>query len=283
MQASRPVNEARQKANKAKNETKPWIRRFGRFGYMAQGVVYGLIGVLALMAAFGSGGQTTGQSGALQSVANMPFGSVLLWVIGIGLIGYVVWEIVKCFKDPENRGSDAKGIIIRIGYFISGIIYGAIAFNAIKLAIGSGGSDGGGQQTLSAKLLSQPFGQWIIGIVGVVIIGYGLYEFISGYKKTFMSKFKTSEMNQQETKIARKAGKMGLMARGTVLAMVGYFFIQTAITANPDETKGLGGALSELAQQPYGTWLLALVALGLVLYGIYSIIRGRYEHMALGR
>ncbi|EPD51348.1 hypothetical protein HMPREF1210_01946 [Paenisporosarcina sp. HGH0030] len=263
-------------------EVKPWVRRFGRFGYMTKGVVYGMIGILAALAAFGPGGDTTGTSGALQSIAEMQFGDFVLWVIGIGLIGYIMWDFIKAFKDPENEGNDAKGLIKRTGYFISGIIYANLAFGAIKLASHTGNAEGGGEKTISAKLMEQPFGEWIVGLVGVIIIGYGLYELYSGVKEKFMDKFKTYEMNEKERKIARLSGKIGLNARGVVLSMVGFFFIRTAYTNNPEESKGLGGALAELARQPFGQLILAMVAVGLILYGIYQIIRGRYQHMNFG-
>ncbi|WP_079508901.1 DUF1206 domain-containing protein [Mesobacillus jeotgali] len=264
-------------------DMKPWVRRFGRFGYVAKGLVYGMVGVLAALAAFGPKGDTTGTSGALQSIANLPFGEVALWFIGIGLIGYILWDFIKAIKDPENEGTDAKGLVKRTGYFISGLIYANLAFGAIKLASNTGSAGGGNsEKTISAKLMEQPFGVWLVGIVGAIIIGYGLYELYSGAKEKFMSKFKTYEMNAKERKIARLSGKAGLIARGIVLSMVGFFFIRTAYTHNPDESKGLGGALTELANQPFGQVLLAIVAGGLILYGIYQIIRGRYQHMNYG-
>ena len=264
-------------------EAKPWVRRFGRFGYMAKGVVYGMIGVLAALAAFGPGGETTGTSGALQSIAELPFGELVLWIIGIGLIGYIVWDFIKAINDPENEGKGAKGLVKRTGYFISGIIYANLAFGAIKLASHTGNAGSGdSEKTISAKLLEQPFGVWLVGLIGTIIIGYGLYELYSGMKERFMEKFKTNEMNDKERKVARVSGKVGLIARGLVLSMVGFFFIRTAYTHNPEESKGLGGALSELAGQPFGQFLLALAALGLVLYGIYQVIRGRYEYMNFG-
>jgi len=264
-------------------EVKPWVRRFARFGYIAKGLVYGMVGVLAALAAFGPSGDTTGTSGALQSLAAMPFGEVALWFIGIGLIGYILWDFIKAIKDPENEGTDAKGLIKRTGYFISGLIYTNLAFGAIKLASNMGSASGGNsEKTISAKLMEQPFGVWLVGIVGAVIIGYGVYELYSGVKEKFMSKFKTYEMNNKERKIARISGKIGLISRGIVLSMVGFFFIRTAYTNNPNESKGLGGALTELANQPFGQLLLAVVAVGLILYGIYQIIKGRYQHMNFG-
>ncbi|TDL31357.1 DUF1206 domain-containing protein [Jeotgalibacillus sp. S-D1] len=264
-------------------EVKPWIRRLGRFGYMAKGSVYGLVGILALMSAAGAGGEATGTSGALTSLASKPYGEGLLWLIGLGLIGYVIWETIRAVFDPEHKGKTAKAIAIRIGYFISAVIYGGLAISAIRLAMHTGGGGGNSEQTISAKLLAQPFGQWIIGIIGLVIIGYGGYELYNGYKEKFMTKFILNDMNRHEKKVARKSGKIGLIARGIVLGMIGFFFIQTAYTANPAESKGLDGALSELAGQPYGQILLGIVAIGLILYGVFEIIRGRYARMNFGK
>lgn len=264
-------------------EVKPWMRRFARLGYWAKGIVYGMIGVLAALAAFGPSGKMTGTSGALQSIAEIPFGEVALWIIGIGLIGYILWDFIKAIKDPENEGSDAKGLIKRTGFFISGLIYSNLAFGAIKLASHTGSAGGeNSEKTISAKLMEQPFGTWIIGLIGAIIIGYGIYELYSGVKDKFMAKFKTYEMNDKEHKIARMSGKIGLISRGIVLSMVGFFFIRTAYTQNPNESKGLGGALTELASQPYGQVLLAIVAIGLILYGLYQIIRGRYQQINFG-
>jgi hypothetical protein len=264
-------------------EAKPWVRRFARFGYIAKGLVYGMVGVLAALAAFGPSGDTTGTSGALQSLAALPFGEVALWFIGIGLIGYILWDFIKAIKDPENEGTDAKGLIKRTGYFISGLIYSNLAFGAFKLASNTGSAGGeNSEQTISAKLMEQPFGIWLVGIVGAIIIGYGVYELYKGAKEKFMTQFKMYEMNDKERKIARLSGKIGLISRGIVLCMVGFFFIRTAYTNNPNESKGLGGALTELANQPFGQFLLAIVAAGLILYGVYQIIKGRYQQMNFG-
>ncbi len=275
---------ASRQAKEAKEEIKPWIRRSARVGYMAKGVVYALVGILAFMAAIGAGGgKTTGTSGMLHSVAKAPFGNILLWLIGIGLIFYIIWVFIKAIKDPKNVGTGAKGIISRIGFFVSGIIYGALAFKAMKIAMHAGSGGGGSKKTFSAKLLSHSYGPWVIGAVGVIIIGYGIYELYSGLSQSFMDKFLTGEMDDHERKIAKNSGTMGLTARGIVLSMIGFFFIQTAVTHDPDKTRGLDGALSELVQKPFGHWLLGIVAIGLILYGIYQVTRGRYEHMSFGK
>ncbi|MFG6149125.1 DUF1206 domain-containing protein [Halobacillus sp. B23F22_1] len=268
--------------NNNSEEIKPWIRRFGRFGHMMKGTVYGLVGVLSFMAAIGAGGETTGTGGMFRSLASQPFGEVLLWIIGIGLIGYLTWVIIKSIYDTSNKGRDIKGLITRTGYLVGGGIYGALALNAFQIAMHAG-SSGNSEQSISAMLLGQPFGPGLVGLLGLIIIGYGVTEFYSGATNHFLKKFNHHEMNEHERKIAKQSGKMGLISRGAVLAIIGFFFVQTAMTSNPDESKGLDGALAEVSQQPFGQWLLGIVALGFILYGIYEITRGRYERMSFGK
>lgn len=265
------------------SEAKPWVRRFGRFGYMTIGIVYGMIGILAALAAFGPRGEMTGTSGVLQSISEIPFGEIALWIIGIGLFGYILWVFILAIKDPNNVGTDVQGLIKRASYFISGVIYANLSYGAIKLASHTGNAGNSeSEKNVSIKLLEQPFGIWLVGIVGAIIIGCGVFELYSGVKEKFMSEFKTYEMNGMERNVARITGKIGLISRGTVISMIGFFFIRTAYTNNSEESKGFGGALTELASQPFGKFLLAMVAIGLILYGLHQIILGRYQRMNFG-
>lgn len=268
---------AQASTEKAKEEIKPWIRRMGRFGYMSKGVVYALVGLLTFMAAIGIGGKMTGTKGMFQSVVSVPFGEVLLWIISIGVFGYILWSFIKAIHNPHH-----KGAFSRVAYGISGIIYTALAINAIQIAFHAGSSGGNTNKTISAMLLAQPFGRYMVGTLGIIIVGYGVKEFYEGATKRFMSKFQLGEMDEHEEKVARNAGRMGLMARGVVLGMIGYFFIQTAWTTDASESKGVDGALLEIAQKPFGQWLIGIVAIGFILYGVYQMARGRYQHMSFG-
>ncbi|MGM0754036.1 MAG: DUF1206 domain-containing protein [Bacillota bacterium] len=263
------------------NDIKPWIRGFARIGYVSRGLVYMLIGALAVMAALGIGGSTSDSSGAFSAVASKPFGEVLLWILGIGLIGIVLWRLIQVVKDPEHVKNDGKSMFRRLANLISGIAYGSLTYNAFAIAMHAKSSGSGSKQTLSAKLLSQPFGQWIVGIIGLIIIGYALYEIHKAYTEKYTNKFKRHEMSEKEWELGRKTGKLGLYSRGTVFLLIGYFFIQTAITADPDKTQGLDGALSKIAQQPYGQWLLGIVAVGLFVYGVFQILKGKNRHMSI--
>ncbi len=266
----------------AMHQASPWLERVGRFGYAAKGVVYGLIGALAVQVALGTGGQTTDSQGALQRIARAPFGQVLLVAIGAGLIGYVLWRIIQALMDTENKGADAKGLATRGGYFISGLIYGGLALSAFQIAFGSSGGGGdSSSQGWTAKLMAQPFGQTLVGVVGVIVVGVGLYELYRAYNAKFREKLKLQEMSRTEETWATRLGRLGYAAHGVVLGIIGAFLVVAAIQAQPQEARGLGGALSTLAQQPWGPWLLGSVALGLVAYGIFMLVLARYRRMVI--
>ena len=266
----------------AMRQASPWLERFGRFGYAAKGVVYGLIGALAVQVAFGVGGQTTDSQGALQRIAQAPFGQVMLVAVGVGLVGYVLWRIIQAITDTENKGTDAKGIATRGGYFISGLIYAGLALSAFQIAFGSGGGGGdSSSQGRTAQLMAQPFGQWLVGIVGVIVVGVSLYELYRAYSAKFREKLKLQEMSRTEEMWATRLGRLGYAAHGLALGIIGAFIVVAAIQAQPQEARGLGGALSTLAQQPWGSWLLGIVALGLVAYGIFMLVLARYGRMVI--
>lgn len=267
-----------------------WISRIGKAGYLTKGVVYTIVGVLAVKAAVGLGGSTEGTRGAIASIANQPFGQVLLALTAFGLFTYALWRFVEAVLDPGNAGSDARGIAKRIGYFVSGVIYLGLSIWTTWILLGSrsgqgaGSSTGGGEgsrQQWTAELLSQPFGRWIVGGVGAAVIITGLFHFYSAYKARFMKHYDSGEMSAAQRKWARRIGRFGLSARSVTFLIIGGFFIQAALQYDPSEARGLGAAFQTLAGQPYGPWLMGIVAAGFVSYGIYCGLRARYSRFSL--
>lgn len=257
-----------------------WVERLARFGYAAKGTVYGIVGLLAAQAAFGTGGKTTDTQGALQTIVTQPFGKVLLGLVAIGLMGYVLWRFVQAIKDPENKGTDAKGLAQRLGYAISGLIYAGLALSAVRLVLGSGGGgNSNSTQDGTASLLAQPFGQWLVGAVGAFVIGLGFYQFYLAYSAKFRKELNLTQLSDTEQKWVMSIGRLGLAARGIVFCVIGFFLIQAGRQSDPKEARGLGEALQALAQQPYGPWILGIVAVGLVAYGIYMVIQARYRRL----
>lgn len=260
----------------------PWVEKLARLGYAARGVVYFVVGLLATQTAFGLGGKTTDNKGALQSIVTQPFGKFLLSIVAVGLIGYALWQTVKTFLDPEhsNEKLGGKQIARRIGYGISAVSYGVLAFTAIKLILGTGGnSDSNATQDWTARILSQPFGQWLVGLAGLTVIGVGLYELYNAFKAKFLEKLHLLNLTPNQRSISIALGKLGIAARGIIFIMIGAFLIQAALAFDANRAKGLGETLQTLAQQPYGAWLLGIVALGLIAYSLYSLIEARYRQL----
>ena len=264
-----------------------WIERLARFGYAAKGIVYMLVGILAFQAAFNWGGRVTGSKGAFRTIASQPFGNILLFLVAIGLLGYVVWRFVEAFRDPEHNDSGISAFGRRASYFVSGLIYGSLALFALRIVFtssgGSGSGGGGSTDQRTAELLSQPFGQWLVALVGVAIVAYGFYCFYKAYSTKFRRRLKLAQMSAKEEKWSTRIGRFGLTAKGIVSVIIGYFFIQAARASDPSQAGTTESALQTIQQQPYGAWLMGLVALGLIAYGIHLEVQARYRRISPAR
>ena len=268
-----------QHAERAARKASPWIERLARVGYVAYGVVYALVGVLAVQAAFGGGGRTASQEGALRQVLLAPLGRVLLGMIVIGLLAYAMWRLIQGILDPENEGRDAKGVARRVDHVLNGLFHAALAFSAGGLVLGSGAGAGGSPDDWTARLMAQPFGRWLVVIAGAVIVGAGLYQFYKAYKADFRDELNLGAMSGRVKTWTTRSGRLGYAARGVVFGVIGIFLVQAALQTDPDEARGLGGALNTLASQPFGPYLLGAVALGLVAYGIFMFVMARYRRI----
>lgn len=254
------------------------IASLARVGYAAKGLVYLLIGGLAAMVAFGVGGQLSGSKGAIKVIAGQPFGQFLLWATAFGLAAYALWRGIQAIFDPEGTSDDAKNIVKRLGYAVSGIAYGGLGVATVQMAMGgSGGGDT--KQTYLAKIMNLPGGQWIVGIIALIVAAVGMQQFYKGYTEKFMEILKTSEMSSTEQTWARRVGKIGLMARGVVLGIMSYFLLIAASSSRSSEVKDVGGALRSIASKNHGVIMLAIVALGVVAYAIHLFSMARYRRI----
>lgn len=278
------LNQAKQEAKQtAARAVRPWISNVGKAGYMAKGVVYFVIGILALRAAMGISSTTVNQQDALVAIARQPYGQVLLAIVMIGLLAYVVWRVVEAIFDPLNVGQKLKGIAERIGYLVSAAGYLLLTFAAYRmLKSGMAASTQGGQtQSMTASLMAKPAGQILVGLIGVIMIVVGLVQLRQAFTSKFKERYHMSRMSASTKSLTINTGRLGMAARSIVYFIIGYFFIQAAYTYNPSKASGLGGAFTALMQQPYGPYLLGAVALGLMLYGVYAFLLGRYGRFAI--
>jgi len=259
-----------------------WMIILARLGYAAKGVVYLIIGWLAVQVAIGAGGKTTDQQGALQVIAQQQFGKFLLALVIIGLVGFAIWCFLQAWFDTEGKGNNIKGIIGRLGYAITGISYAILAFGAFQLVTrtGSGSatkSTTTSTQDVTAQLLNHSWGVVAVVILGLIVIGVALYVFAKAYTAKFQRRLQLTGLSAQLRRGVIFLGRFGYAALGVVFSIIGIFLIVAAVQHNPHEAKGLDTALRTLAQQPFGPLLLGIVALGLIAYGVYSFVEARYR------
>jgi hypothetical protein len=264
-------------------EASPWIEGLGRFGYAAKGVVYLIIGGLAVQAALGHGGQMTDQQGAMSRIAEAPFGRSLLVIVAVGLLGYALWQVVRAALDTDHQGTEMKGLVWRAIHAGVAVIYTGLAITAIRMAMGVGSGQGSTEkaQGWTAWLMNQPFGVFLVGLVGVCVVANGLFQFYKAFKSDLTDDLYLTDVGAEHREWVTRIGRAGYAARGVAFVMIGGFLVAAAIHTNPGEAQGLDGALTTLAGQPFGPYLLGLVAAGLAAYGVFALVEARYRRMVI--
>ena len=258
----------------------PWSERLARLGLAARGVLFVVLGILTFRVAFGHFQAKASQQGALQELSSQPGGKVLVWIVAIGLIGYALWRFLSAAFGPlvDPVATDAKQ---RLKALAEGIGYGAVAILAVRVATGSSSSStsGGSEQKPTSTVLSWPGGQFLVGLVGLVIIGIGVFFVVDGVRADF-----TKELKITTKPVARKAvialGRFGRISQGVVFGIIGVLVMIAAVQYEPDKAKGLDGALKTLAGQPYGRWLLVFIAVGLLAYGVYGLAEAKLRRIS---
>lgn len=254
-----------------------WTDRFFRFGLICKGIVYCLIGLITVLAALGLSREEAGKEDVLKFLYDQPFGRVLLIFISLGLFGYVTLRFFQSVKDIDQKGKDADGLLSRIGYAISGLLYLGLGFYAGKLAFGYHGEDNSSRFILT-RILTFPWGAWAIGLGGIIIIGSGFYQIYRAVSGKFMKKITLVRSGLDNT--VQRAGMAGYISRGIVLILVGYLVLHAAMTSNPDGVKGTEGAF-RFIENRFGSILMGIVALGMFTYGIFMFVKARYQRIRL--
>lgn len=262
-----------------------WKDSMGRVGLVGRGVLYGVIALLALQLAFGSPTEEASSEGAIEWIAGQPFGQFLLVALTVSLFALAAWRFLDALVGDPVEGDEGSD---RVRFAAKGVVYLALAVTALSTTISnwgggtssggsSGGSGGSGQseQKATAVVLDWPMGRWIVGAVGLAVIGYAVYVFKRhSVDSKFMERLSTT------SDAVERAGRFGYAARSVVWALIGYFLVQAAITYDPEQAKGLSGALQEVADASWGPWLLGAMALGLLAFGAFCVAEARYRRAA---
>lgn len=264
-----------------KRSVAPWIIGLTRLGYGAKAVVYLSLGILAIQAALNLGGETTGSEGTLTAIANQPFGQALLFLVSVGLLGYVLWRFVQAFLDPEHRSDGWADVVRRLSYLFSGVAYSSLALTALKLALGrssSSGEQGSTPEIWVARILQQPMGRWMVGTAGACVIGVAFYYFYRAIRAKFRKRLRLHDLSQTTGKNLIRLCQFGIAARGLVFSIIGGYLIKAAIAADANEVRSTEGALEALEHSSnLGQWILIVTSAGLIAYGVYMAAQARYR------
>ena len=271
--------------NKAKRAaTNPWVEKLERFGFVIRGLIYIIIGVLALQLAVGAGGATATPTSAIALIGRQPLGKILLVIVVAGLAGYSLWGFVRAILDPLGHGTGAKGLLARAGFLFSGLSYGILLIPAVLTLLNKPSrSTAGSTAGVPAALLTGPFGKWLVVTFGLFWIAAGAGQVVIGYAAKFTRDLNTGVMSAQEIKALTWLGRIGYAARGAVFGLVGVIILQTAFAVGPKQAQGFDGALAALAHAPYGQILLGAVAIGLILFGAYSALCAKWNKIGRRR
>ncbi len=258
-----------------------WLEGLARAGLATRGVLYLVIAALAVQLARGAGDEQADKQGALRAVARQPLGRALVLIMAIGFGGYALWRFVAAIVGPDDERDPTKATLKRVGYAARGVLYAALCVSAVHLLVSSGGTSGSdnAQSDWTARVLNWPAGPWLVGAVGVAIIGGGFYIGWRGLSRKFRKRLKTAEMSPAKRRWIIGFGAVGMVARMIVFSMIGVFLVNAAFQHDPNQAVGIDGALKRLVARPYGPALLVVTALGLAAYGVYSLGEARFRRV----
>lgn len=260
----------------APSGTREVLGRLARWGLVARGVVYGVIGILSIGLAAGAGGRTESQTGALKTIARQPLGTVALVAVAIGLAGYATWRLLEGIRGLHAGERASLGH--RASALGSGVAYAALCAIAVLILTGSHPSGGGAHQA-TAGVLGWPGGPVYVAIGGGLLLGAGLYQGYKGIARTFLKDSRTERMSPDTRSAFTALGVAGYLARGFTFLLVGYGLLKAALDYSPKSAVGLDGGLQELVRASYGPILLGAVAAGFICFALYSIADARYHRV----
>lgn len=236
---------------------------FTRIGFAARGILYLIIAWLLI-----SAGRAADLQGALEHVASGET-RPLLYAMVAGFVAYGLWRLADAALDSEGHGDDSKGKAMRAAAAASGIIYLGLAYQGYRLADGSGGGSGGGTQQQAGNVLQLPGGSILLGILAAILFGAGVWQLVKAAKATFLKHLDGEASNKPWV---RTFGTLGYGSRGIIFMVTGFFLAQAAMKGRASEAGGMEQALEWLASP-----VNMIVAAGLALFGIFSIVEARHR------
>ncbi len=276
---------------KAKSQAKraarsDWTQGLARAGLVAKGITFAIVAALAFKVAFDSGGKIEDRPGALQAVAQSTLGWFLLGALAVGLGGYAVWRFAQAFLGEKLESGEDTGWLKRFGLVARGLLYTWLFAMCLSLVLNadepiSGGGGGGGQEEDRATSIAfeQPLGRWLVALVGLGIIGAGLFNLYRAVFQRFRKDLKEEQMEQEEREGYAILGVLGHLARALLFALAGWFLLKAAWEYDPKEAIGIDGALRKVASAEYGDLLLGCVAAGLLAYALFCVVQARYREV----
>jgi hypothetical protein len=271
---SSATSNVRNSASRAAN-SKP-LEMVARAGFVGYGIIHLIFAWIAFQVAFGGSSQESDQSGALQTLAGNGFGKFLLVLIAIGMVGLAIWQGFEA-AIGESGPQDKAAIAERVVSGVRAVLYLVLAFYSVNVLRGAKASMAQSQEDKSAGIMAHSGGRWLVGLVGLVVIGVGIGIFVYGLLKKFTKRLKMQEMRASVRKSTVRLGMGGYTAKGVAYFIAGLLVVTAAVTYDPDKARGLDAALKTLAGHPWGVWLLALIGLGIAAFGVFCFAQAKYR------
>ena len=262
---------------KAKREASPWIKWLARFGMLCSGLLWILVGVLAVGVAIDAGGETTDRTGALNEIGKQSWGTVILIAIAIGFAGYALWRFATAAFGRKLETNEEISVWKRLWYVARGIFYAFLCYTTVAIIFNS--HSGSSEKEHTEKVFDLPYGRWIVGAIGIGVLAWGLGSAWRAISRNFKDDLHTERMSETTKRWTTRAGVVGYSARALVFLLIGIFVLRAAWEYDPDESVGLDGALQKLAQQSFGPLLLGIVAAGLAVYGLFYLVKAAYREV----
>ena len=277
------AHSARARVESSVREAAPWLVKFARFGYFCKGLMYLTIAFLAIRGALHQGSGPADPRGALEYLGRNTATDALLITLAIGLVGYSLWQLLRAFLDPEQQGHKAKGLFKRIGYGMSGIAYLTLAWAAVRVSLLKDHVwNQQSEEQWVARIFEWPAGRELVAVVGIVFLIVALNQLYVAFTAAFMKRIKSWHLKPEQQSLMVGIGRIGIAARGLVIGMVGWLLLKAAWFIDPARAGGMSEAIRSFEHTPGGAMAYLLVAIGMLLYGLYAWIQAAYRKIPIG-